>query len=624
MKVTASLLTLAFASQTLGLIPNKPGPQFEQLSGQGRLLGNSFGLPSQDATYDFVIAGAGLAGSVVATRLAQAFPNMTIAVVEAGSFYEISNTNYSQIPYYSTKFVGGDPDDWQPLIDWGLVTEPLAGVNNKRIHYAQGRNIGGSSGRNQMIYHRGTNGSYQSWADHVGDDSYTFENMLPHFRKTFQFSPPNPLNLPANYTPANYSLSAWDFPGGDVHVSFPNYVQPISSFAANAYANAGFEPAKDFTSGSLMGYGSYGFTIDPTTGTRSSADQLLQSALQNTSLQIYAMSEVRNILFDSNNRATGLNITTLGKKPFTLSARKEVIISAGVWHSPQLLMVSGIGPRQTLDKYNITVRSDLQGVGQNIWDTTNVGGPIYEVNVATAGPVVAIPSLFEAAKQQYYYNGTGPLSSEGGDFWGWSKIPAALRANWTNATQAAFAKFPADWPEVETILSGTGGTLVSATSTRNLISIGNSLTATTSRGNMTIASADNSVPPVINPNWLLDRADQELAVAAYRRSRQIAAGLGPVVMSEVAPGANVTTDAQILDYIRASGLAPIHHGSSSCAMGKVGNNATVVDSKARVVGVSALRVIDSSSFPFTPPGHTQGTTYGHAEKLVQDVINEYM
>ena len=107
-------------------IPSKPGKQTEQLSKPHKLLGSSFGIPSQNATYDFVIAGAGLAGSVVATRLSQAFPKMSIAVVEAGSFYEISNSNWSQIPFYSTQFVGGDPDDWQPLIDWGLVTVPLS------------------------------------------------------------------------------------------------------------------------------------------------------------------------------------------------------------------------------------------------------------------------------------------------------------------------------------------------------------------------------------------------------------------------------------------------------------------------------------------------------------------
>lgn len=111
-------VALAFVASAASFFPQKPSAQTEQLSSLHKLLGDSFGLPSRNATYDFVIAGAGQAGSVVASRLAQAFPNMTIAVVKAGSFYEISNTNYSQIPYYSTQFVGGDPDDWQPLINW--------------------------------------------------------------------------------------------------------------------------------------------------------------------------------------------------------------------------------------------------------------------------------------------------------------------------------------------------------------------------------------------------------------------------------------------------------------------------------------------------------------------------
>lgn len=450
--------------------------------------------------------------------------------------------------------------------------------------------------------------------------------------------------MPANFS-ANYSLSAYDFPGGDVHVSFPNYVQPISSYGAQAFSSAGFPPGQDFSSGNLSGYGHYPFTIDPSTGTRSASDQLLYEAMRTTSLKMYAMSQVRNIVFDGDNTATGLNITTMGVKPFTLTARKEVIICAGVvssptnsmlqfefyeakkhqWHSPQLLMVSGVGPRSVLEGLNIPVVSALEGVGQNVWDTTNIGGPIFEVNVPGADPVVTDPALFAAASEQFYYNGTGPLSSEGGDFWGWEKLPSRLRTSFTNETTATFAKFPADWPELEIILSGTGGTLVSSSSTRNLATVGCSMVATTSRGNMTISSANNADPPIINPNWLLSTADQQMAVAAYKRMREIVVGLGNVVIgAELLPGANVTTDADILSYIQTKGLKPIPHGSATCAMGRVNETGTVVDSKARVLGVKKLRVIDSSSFAFTPPGHTQGTTYGHAEKLVQDVIDEYM
>lgn len=203
-------------------------------------------------------------------------------------------------------------------------------------------------------------------------------------------------------------------------------------------------------------------------------------------------------------------------------------------------------------------------------------------------------------------------------------MPDRLKANWTQAVKDAFARFPEDWPDIEYVLVANGRNLVASESMRNLATIGISMTVMTSRGNMTIQSADNSVPPVISPNWLTSEEDQMMAVAAYRRAREIIAGLGDVLITqEISPGLNVTSDADLLRYIQQQGISPIHHGSSTCAMGKVGNKMTAVDSKARVVGVSKLRAIDSSSFAFTPPGHTQGTTYGHAEKLVQDIIDDY-
>lgn len=148
---------VAFSFAALPLVAStlaSAAPVFTQVLSNGRLTGSSFGLPGANATYDYVIVGGGLAGSVIATRLSEQLPNQTIAVIEAGSFAELSNTNWSQIPYYSEQFAGADVDDWQPLIDWGLATLPQAGGNGRRYHYAQGKCLGGSSERNQMIYHR--------------------------------------------------------------------------------------------------------------------------------------------------------------------------------------------------------------------------------------------------------------------------------------------------------------------------------------------------------------------------------------------------------------------------------------------------------------------------------------
>ncbi|THY78023.1 alcohol oxidase [Aureobasidium pullulans] len=616
---------VAFSFAALPLVAStlaSAAPVFTQVLSNGRLTGSSFGLPGANATYDYVIVGGGLAGSVIATRPSEQLPNQTIAVIEAGSFAELSNTNWSQIPYYSEQFAGADVDDWQPLIDWGLATLPQAGGNGRRYHYAQGKCLGGSSERNQMIYHRSTAGSYKAFADHVGDDAYLFENMDPFFKRSYHFNLPNDEVRPANAT-VNYTLTGYDFPGSGVELSYGNYVNAISSYGPAAFASLGFEANRDFNSGNLTGYGYFPSTIDPVTGLRSSAESgLLSPAIAKSPLlTIYQSCMARNILFDGQKRATGVNVTVDGIKPFTLTARKEVILSAGAYHSPQLLMVSGVGPRSTLEQFNISMISALEGVGQNSWDTANLGGPSFNISTVSSSRIAEPGPALDEAMTQLLANGSGPLSNIGEDFWGWEKIPSELRTNFSQSTKDAFAAFPADWPELEFVISNTGTSLSSSGSgSHDVGALAVLMTASTSRGNMTIQSASNDVAPVISPNWITTKEDQELAVAGFRRGRQIAQALG-AYQGEVSPGPSVQTDAEILKWIQEEGLAAIHHCSALCAMGRSNNTMVVVDSKARVYGVTGLRVIDSSSLPFTPPGHTQGTTYAHAEKLVQDVID---
>ncbi|CAC9895785.1 unnamed protein product [Aureobasidium pullulans] len=545
---------VAFSFAALPLVAStlaSAAPVFTQVLSNGRLTGSSFGLPGANATYDYVIVGGGLAGSVIATRLSEQLPNQTIAVIEAGSFAELSNTNWSQIPYYSEQFAGADVDDWQPLIDWGLATLPQAGGNGRRYHYAQGKCL--------------------AFADHVGDDAYLFENMDPFFKRSYHFNLPNDEARPVNAT-VNYTLTGYNIPGSGVELSYGNYANAISSYGPAAFASLGFEANHDFNSGNLTGYGYFPSTIDP-------------------------------------KRATGVNVTVDGIKPFTLTARKEVILSAGAYHSPQLLMVSGVGPRSTLEQFNISVISALEGVGQNSWDTANLGGPSFNISTVSSSRIAEPGPALDEAMTQLLANGSGPLSNIGEDFWGWEKIPSELRTNFSQSTKDAFAAFPADWPEFEFVISNTGTSLSSSGSgSHDVGALAVLMTASTSRGNMTIQSASNDVAPIISPNWITTKEDQELAVAGFRRGRQIAQALGAY-------------QGEILKWIQEEGLAAIHHCSALCAMGRSNNTMAVVDSKARVYGVTGLRVIDSSSLPFTPPGHTQGTTYAHAEKLVQDVIN---
>ena len=453
-----------------------------QLSSPGRITGTNFGIPGRNATYDYVIVGGGLAGSLVASRLTE-HSNASVALIEAGSFYELSNGNWSQIPYWSEQWVGAEPDEWQPLIDWGLYTEPQ--INGKRIHYAQGKNLGGSSGRNQMMYHRPSVGSLEAWADHVGDQSWNWANMTKYYERSMTLT----TNI-ANRTTVNgsavYDASAYSSSGSNsqpLHVSYPNYINPLSEYAAAAFSAIGLKQIPGFASGILSGFGWWQFTIDGSTGLRSSAESsFLAEAFSRPGLTTYINAQARNIIFE-NGTATAVNLTNYGMRPFTISARREVIVSAGAWHSPQLLMVSGIGPKATLDKFGIKVVKDLPGVGQNMWDSTNLGGPVYEISLPSytywqqPGPMVE-------AQAQLLANGSGPLTNIGLDVGAWETFPD--RSNFSTATQETLSSIPADWPLIENSLTSSSRILESSSAEKQYGAIGCILIATASRRNMII------------------------------------------------------------------------------------------------------------------------------------------
>ncbi|GAB7362564.1 hypothetical protein MBLNU230_g2881t1 [Neophaeotheca triangularis] len=589
-----------------------------QNSQPNALIGSYFGTPGEDATYDYVVVGGGLAGLVVAKRLAED-RSISVAVVEAGTFYEISNGNKSQVPLYSRDYVSADPTDFQPFIDWGLDTVPQPQLGGRVMHYAQGKCLGGSSGRNQMIYHRGTKGSYDLWAREVADDSFSWDNMLPYFEKSMTFTPPDTSIRAANAT-TSYNASAYSTNGGPLQVSFPKYATPFASWGIKALKAIGLPMAVDFSSGVLNGSAYNPFTINPTDSLRSSSEtSFLQEAIDTElPLTVYPMSQAMQIMFDSDKRATGVTVQSAGYN-YTLSARQEVIVSAGAYHSPQLLMVSGIGPAETLQKNGIDVIADRPGVGQNMHDSCNIDGVTHGVPLISSARVSSDAGFKVQAEQQFLQDGSGILTNSGGDVLSWEKLPEPYRSNLSNSTRQKLARWPSDWPEIEIVLQSSGKTLTgSAGDNNDYATLGVLLVGAISRGNMTINSSSMADKPVISTNWLLDEADQEIAVQAYRQLREAWKHIPIATTPETAPGANVTSHADILASIKKN-MGAVHHATSSCMMGRANETMAVVDGNAKVSGVQKLRVIDSSSFRFTPPGHTQGATYAHAEKLVDDI-----
>ncbi|KAL8676148.1 MAG: hypothetical protein Q9186_007302 [Xanthomendoza sp. 1 TL-2023] len=575
------------------------------------------------------VIGGGTAGLAIAGKLA-ANPDVSVAVIEAGSFYELDNGNGSVVPGLAPlQGVGSLPNDTKPLIDWGFVTVPQAGANNRRMHYARGRTLGGSSALNFLAYHRGTVGSYQQWADQVGDDSYLFHNFLPYFQRSATLTPPNTdKRYPDNGT-VSFDASAFNNSlGGPVQISWANWANPIGSWAQRALATAGIPPINGFNSGKLIGSSWMSQTLNPKDQHRSSSQtSYLNRAINNTSIIVYTHTLANRILFNANKTATGVSVQTASLPlPYTLHASREVILSAGAFQSPQLLMLSGIGPQGTLARHEIPLLADLPGVGQNLWDQVYYGAS-FRVNVDTTSRLSNDPIYAAQAAKNYTSTQTGPLTSVGA-FIGFEKLPPSYRQHLSTSARARLdAAFAPDWPEIEYLVenafsgSNTNYTGVDPQDGFNYATISAALVAPLSRGNVTITSSDPTDHPLINPNWLTDPADIELAILAFKRVREIWGYMNATTIGdEYFPGtAAVGTDGEILEFIRRA-LIQVWHAAGTCKMGILAKDKmAVVDSKGRVFGVQGLRVVDASVFPVLPPGHPQATVYALAEKIAEDI-----
>lgn len=415
--------------------------------------------------------------------------------------------------------------------------------------------ISTSSSENAMIYNRGTIGSFQAWANAVNDSSWTFEELLPYFADGTNYTTVDPNNtyrfVNSSHIPAVANPDAVNATGAPLHVSFPNYALGISAWMQLSMQALGFPNQSDFMSGSLLGSAYAPVTVDPEGQIRSSSQEsYLNAAFQSprTNLKVYTHTLAKKILFDSNKTAIGVQVFSERGQEYILSANREIVLSAGTFQSPQLLMVSGIGPTDELEKFDIDVLVDLPGVGQNMWDHLDFG-PTYQINVA--GLTADYSEGNERAVQEYIANRTGLLTNPQVEYIGWEKLPAAYRLNFTNSTESDLAQFPADWPEVEyEVTQAPLGKGVGTIAYGTVIAIP---VSPLSRGNVTLASNDTKDLPIINPNWLTHPTDQQVAVQAFKRAREMfqTSVVQPLIVGqEISPGLNVTSDADILEFIK--------------------------------------------------------------------------
>lgn len=422
-------------------------------------------------------------------------------------------------------------------------------------------------------------------------------------------------------------LSVFESSGGPLQVSTGRYHDPFAAQVQQALLETGQSPIPGFSSGKLLGSTYVPLTINPINSTRSSSEaSFLQAALKTTTIKVYNNTMAQKILLKGDT-AIGVSVSSrTTNQTYILSARKEVILSAGAFQSPQLLMVSGIGPRPILEPLKIPVVKELPGVGQNLWDHLFFGTS-FRVDMPTASAGLNNPALTAAAVEAYQKSAAGPLSIPGSNMISFEKLPPAYRNKLTPSTLAALnATFPSDWPEIEYIPASalfanqSNYYTLDPVDGYNYATIASALVSPLSRGNISITSPSMSDPPLINPNYLSHPADRELAIAAFKRTRDIWRTLSDLTLGEeYYPGAAVRTDEQILKAVEDS-LAPVWHPAATCKMGKMGDRMAVVDSETKVIGMKGLRVVDASAFPFLPPGHPQATVYALAEKIADLIL----
>jgi choline dehydrogenase len=523
-----------------------------------------------NSPFDYVIVGAGTAGCVLAARLSEN-PHTRVCLVEAGG---PARHPFIQVP----ALVGAAI--MHKGLSWGLTTEPQTALNNRRLPLPRGKVVGGSGSINGMAYHRGHPKDYDDWAA-AGNAGWSWQEVLPYFRLSEN-----------NVDRRDARLHGID---GPIHVTFIPKPNRLNQAFLDAFATVGgFRRCDDFTGLDPEGYGLRQGTIHR--GRRdSSAHAFLLPALQRPNLTLLSRTTVTGIRIEAA-RATGVDISRADGPPSVLASR-EVLLCAGAVHSPQLLMLSGLGPAQHLESLGIKVKADLAGVGANYHDHPAVIVALEMRDTTSYGlSWRTLPrALWNLA--EYAAARSGPLASNVFESTAFIRSGAgADRPDIQIAFQPA-RRNPNTFP----LPLGHGF----AMSVVNLYP--------RSRGEVRLSSSDPRVAPRVNPNILHDVADSAPLLRGLDLARRLCdtAAFAPYRATEVRPGRSLRSEAELKAYLREA-TATVHHPVGSCRMGV--DPMAVVDPTLKVRGIDALRVVDAAVFPGIVGGNTNAPIVMVAEK----------
>ncbi|WP_158883793.1 GMC family oxidoreductase [Amycolatopsis anabasis] len=504
--------------------------------------------------YDYVIVGAGSAGCVLAARLSED-PGVTVCLVEAGP---PDTAEEVHIPYAFAKL-------FRTGLDWDYDTHDEPFCENRRIYLPRGRVLGGTSSMNAMVYIRGNRADYDDW----NQPGWSYAELLPYFRRSED-----------NERGADFYHGA----GGPLGVAEGRSRNPMTTAFVEAALQAGYPANDDFNGPAQDGFGRY--QVTQRAGKRcSTAAGFLRPALPRPNLTVETDLQVHRVLVE-NGRAAGITGQRFGQA-LTIRAEREVILAAGAYNSPQLLMLSGIGPADLLRAFGIPVVLDQPQVGANLQDH-----PQTNLNFLHSEPVSLMVTAEERYIRQFVLERSGPLTSNGPEVGGFVRTRDGL-----TEPDAQFHVAPMMFAE---------GGLGSPTS--HAISYGACVLKPLSRGTVHIVSPDPTAKPRISHNYYAEPADLDVAVRGLRIGLEIARQEGLARYTEklhLPPESE--SDSDLRTHVRRY-TQTLFHPAGTCAMG------TVVDAELRVRGMAGLRVVDASVMPSLVRGNTNAPTIAIAEK----------
>jgi choline dehydrogenase len=526
--------------------------------------------------YDYVIVGAGSAGCVLASRLTEN-PDIRVLVLEAGP---PDDADEIRIPAAVNLL-------FKTTYDWDYQTVPQQRAGGRSIYWPRGRVLGGSSSINAMIYVRGSRYDYDTWRDEYSCEGWGYTDLLPYF-----------LRAESN----SRGESAYHGASGPLSVQDLRYKSSLTGAFVAAAQNCGQDANDDFNGSRQDGVGYY--QVTQRGGRRwSAADAYLHPAAGRPNLTILTDALVTGIEIEGG-RAVGVRYLQRGAEVFA-RAEAEVILAAGAIGSPQLLMLSGVGPADHLREHDIPVMADSAGVGANLSDH-----PIVTAMWSTPKSAGLWEKSGPRNLARWQLTHSGPLATNVAEAGGFSRTDPDLPAP------------DIQWHVLPVPYQNGGLTDPAIRALSVLIT----LVAVGSRGRIQLRSSDPRHKPAIDPAYLSDMGDLDPLLRAIEMVREFAAAkpMSKICKSELAPGPDVRTETELLEWIRGE-ITTIYHPVGTCAMGgdsklTASKLTSVVDTELRVRGIERLRVVDASVMPTVPRGNTNAPTIAIAERAA-DLIS---